>query len=194
MVYGETGRTPVRSIINTRMISFWNRISSGKETKYSFILLSLITHFNDDISNTFQSAWLTSIRDTLSKCGLGFIWLNRCNVNNKALNKIIDVHFSDVTKQKWVSEVTHNSCCTNYSIFKSDLVFEKYLIQLNYNDRIVLCKFRCGNIRFPSNCRRFSREESRGGGHSNGKRGIRLVHGLTKSTLITYYSGMKKRP
>ena len=33
-----------------------------------------------------------------------------------------------------------------------------------------------------------------GGGHSNGKRGIRLVHGLTKSTLITYYLGMKKDP
>ena len=33
-----------------------------------------------------------------------------------------------------------------------------------------------------------------GGGHSNGKRGIRLVHGHTKSTLITYFSGMKIDP
>ena len=37
-----------------------------------------------------------------------------------------------------------------------------------------------------------------GGGGGEGTRmargGIRLVHGLTKSTLITYYSGMKKDP
>ena len=33
-----------------------------------------------------------------------------------------------------------------------------------------------------------------GGGHLNGKRGIRLIHGLTKSTLITYFSGMKVDP
>ena len=32
------------------------------------------------------------------------------------------------------------------------------------------------------------------GGHSNGKRGIRLVHAHTKSTLITYFSGMKIDP
>ena len=33
-----------------------------------------------------------------------------------------------------------------------------------------------------------------GGDHSNGKRGIRLVHGHTKGTLITYFSGMKIDP
>ena len=32
------------------------------------------------------------------------------------------------------------------------------------------------------------------GWHSNGKRGIRLFHGHTKSTLITYFSGMKIDP
>ena len=32
------------------------------------------------------------------------------------------------------------------------------------------------------------------GPHSNGKRGIRLVYGHTKSTLITYFSGMKMDP
>ena len=33
-----------------------------------------------------------------------------------------------------------------------------------------------------------------GGGYSNCKGGIRLVHGHTKSTLITYFSGMKTDP
>ena len=33
-----------------------------------------------------------------------------------------------------------------------------------------------------------------GGGTRMARGGIRLVHGLTKNTLITYYSGMKKDP
>ena len=33
-----------------------------------------------------------------------------------------------------------------------------------------------------------------GGGTRMARGGIRLVHGLTKSTLITYFSGMKKDP
>ena len=33
-----------------------------------------------------------------------------------------------------------------------------------------------------------------GGGTQMARGGIRLVHGLTKSTLITYFSGMKKDP
>ena len=33
-----------------------------------------------------------------------------------------------------------------------------------------------------------------GGATRMARGGIRLVHGLTKSTLITYYSGMKKDP
>ena len=33
-----------------------------------------------------------------------------------------------------------------------------------------------------------------GGATQMARGGIRFVHGLTKSTLITYYSGMKKDP
>ena len=44
-------------------------------------------------------------------------------------------------------------------------------------------------LKWKMSCVTFSRGATR-----MARAGIRLVHGLTKSTLITYYSGMKKRP
>lgn len=159
MIYGETGRMPIQNIINSRMISFWNRIKSGKVTKYSYVLLNLTKLFNDDVLNSFSSGWLCKVRDILNHCGFGYIWLNDMTLNKKVLKRLIERHSIDTYKQTWYSEVFNNSCCFNYRILKSDLVFENYLTQLSYNDRVVLCRFRCGNVRLPSNCRRFGRDE-----------------------------------
>jgi hypothetical protein len=115
--------------------------------------------FNDDISNAFHSGWLSKVRDILNQCGFGFIWLDDMIINTKVLKQIMELHNTDINRQTWLSEVFNNSCCFNYRIFKTDLFFEKYLIQLNYSDRLALCRFRCGNVRLPSNCSRFGREE-----------------------------------
>ena len=39
--------------------------------------------------------------------------------------------------------------CSNYRIFKNKVGFERYLTYLSPNDRIKLCKFRCGNHKCP---------------------------------------------
>ena len=36
MVYGETGRTPLKVIIETRMVCYWHKISTGLNTKLSY--------------------------------------------------------------------------------------------------------------------------------------------------------------
>ena len=131
MVYGEAGKSPLKSIINSRMITFWNRLKVGKDTKYSFILLNVTEKFNDDDSNAFKSGWLIKIRDILNLSGLGFIWLENTEIDTKSLKQIIELHNADTYKQTWCSDVFNNSCCLNYRIFKTELVFEKYLIQLS---------------------------------------------------------------
>ena len=83
MINGEIGRIPIQNIINSRMISFWNRIRSGKDTKYSYILLNLTKLFNDDVLNSFRSGWLCKFRDILNHCGYGYIWLNDMTFNKK---------------------------------------------------------------------------------------------------------------
>jgi hypothetical protein len=72
IVYGEVGKMSLKSIIHTRMATFWCRIVTGKQTKLSFILYSLTKSFNDDISNTFKSSWISKIKEILSHSGLGY--------------------------------------------------------------------------------------------------------------------------
>ena len=42
MIYGETGRGAILSVVKCRMVSFWSRLVSGKQSKYSYILYNLI--------------------------------------------------------------------------------------------------------------------------------------------------------
>ena len=46
MVYGETGRTPLNVIIETRMVCYWHKISTGLNTKLSYRLLYLLSKLN----------------------------------------------------------------------------------------------------------------------------------------------------
>ena len=42
MVYSETGRTELSTIIKARMISFWHKTSTGLSTKLAYRLLYLL--------------------------------------------------------------------------------------------------------------------------------------------------------
>jgi hypothetical protein len=44
MIYGELGRYPLEIDIKSRIISFWDRIISGKELKLSKIIYNLCYH------------------------------------------------------------------------------------------------------------------------------------------------------
>ena len=41
-IHGETGRGAILNIVKCRMVSFWSRLVSGKQSKYSYILYNLI--------------------------------------------------------------------------------------------------------------------------------------------------------
>ena len=75
MIYGETGRGAILDIVNYRMVSFWSRLVSGKESKYSYILYNLIKCMHVDSNTQYTSKWINMIEDTLIRTGLGHIWL-----------------------------------------------------------------------------------------------------------------------
>ena len=71
-------------------------------------------------------------------------------ISRKQINNLISNRLHDIYTQNWLSEVNNNSQCRNYRIFKNNLKFESYLIELNSFDRINMCKFRCSNSYIPS--------------------------------------------
>ena len=64
MLYGELGRYPISIVIQTRMISFWNKLLLEKESKFSHMIYKYIlnkpgSHFK----------WINKIREILNSTG-----------------------------------------------------------------------------------------------------------------------------
>ena len=156
IVYGEVGKYKLQSTINKKMINFWSKIVTGKETKYSNRLYSLINNMHMSNTSNFTSKWIVKIKDILDSCGLSYIWLAQGNHNSKWLKHALDRRLYDIDLQNWTSDVHNNRFCTNYSSFKENLDFEFYLINLDYSNRVALSKLRCGNIKLPNNLRNFT--------------------------------------
>jgi len=166
MTYGEVGKYKLRSAIDKRMVNYWSRLVTGKDTKYSAILYKLtlaLYHENTADTDTVRVDdpsfkpinWIPKIKETFENCGLSFIWLSQSNHNPNWLKLAMNQRLSDIDMQNWCAERDNNTCCLNYRIYKHCLKFEDYLTKLDYSDRMTLCKFRCGNIKFPSNSQRF---------------------------------------
>ena len=56
---------------------------------------------------------------------------------------------NDQFLQKWHSEINLSSKCLAYRVFKTQLCFESYLVNLSPSLRVNFTKFRCLNIRLP---------------------------------------------
>ena len=87
------------------------------------------------------------MKDILDKCGMSNIWFDEnLSLDVNWVKYSIGLRLDDIAMQDWSAEVQRNCLCTNYGIFKTvhGHGFEKYLVKLDFADRINLCKFRCG--------------------------------------------------
>ena len=134
IVYGETGRGAILNVVNYRMVSFWSRLVSGKESKYSYILYNLIKCMHVDSNTQYTSKWINMIEDTLNRTGVGHIWLIDGSLyNNECIKDRLQLRLNDIFKQEWLAATCTNRVCTNYTVFKETLEFEEYLINLDFN-------------------------------------------------------------
>ena len=147
MVYGETGKLPLDTIINTRMICFWHETVTGLNGKLSYRLLYLLKKINEQ--NPLASAWLSYVNKTLNNCGMVNVWLNPKGFKQEWLKKSLTGKLSDNQKQIWKSDIDRHSSCKTYRTFKFNPTLEKYQILLDNRERINMFKFRCRNIKIP---------------------------------------------
>ena len=156
MIYGETGRGAILNVVKCRMVSFWSRLVSGKQSKYSYILYNLIKSMHVDSNTQYTSKWINMIEDTLNRTGLGDIWLLDGSLHNtECIKDRLQLRLNDILKQEWLVSTYTNRVCTNYTIFKETLEFEEYLITLDFKYMKNLCKFRCRSHNLPVNNGRF---------------------------------------
>ena len=98
----------------------------------------------------YKNKWISYVKDILDNCGYSDIWLSQSNVMSFDVFKArIKNRLQDQFKQDWHSQVSNCSKCLNYRIFKTDLVFENYLLNIPSKLRKTYTKFRCRNSKIP---------------------------------------------
>ena len=160
VVYGEVGKLPLEYQINKRMVNFWIKISEGKSTKLSRKMYDLI--YTLHIRDEYHSPWLLKIKDLICNSGYPSFWHDQLLFQEKFfMVPLVCKQFEDQKLQIWNHEVNTNGKCGNYKIFKLNHVFERYLINLSYGNRIYLCKYRAGCHNLPVSEARINKDRPR---------------------------------
>ena len=130
------------------MLNFWTRLVSGKKEKIALALYHKLRDLYD--TNEYTSPWINCIKTTLDEIGQSDLW-NEIpeNINPVKLKPLFDEKLKSNFGQQWLDQIQTTSACSTYSIFKQDLKFEPYLLQLDPNLAISLCKFRCISNQLP---------------------------------------------
>ena len=119
MIYGEFGRFPLENQVKTRMIKFWAKILTGKNTKISYKMYELLLYLhNKDI---YSCKWILCIQKILQDVGLNYIWISETVPNIDWLCREVKDRLEMQFVQKWNSYVKASSKCINYRIFKQNL-------------------------------------------------------------------------
>ena len=85
LVYGEPGRFLLPVDIRQRMVSYWTKLISGKQTKLGYITYRLMFHLFSTQNVNFQ--WLTYLKGICYECGLSYIWNSQNFINESGLRK-----------------------------------------------------------------------------------------------------------
>ena len=142
MMYGELGRYPLYIDIKQRMVSYWTKLITGKESTICSVVYRLMYHLCN-IQNAMFS-WLCIAKAILNKCGFSHIWDTKIFISEVWLKFNIKMKLHDQFQQTWRETLQNCSKTLNYRIFK-----EQYFDILDEKDFSTLCKFRTTNHKLP---------------------------------------------
>ena len=157
MIYGETGIYPIAHTINMRMINFYMRIVNGKQSKFSCIMYKILRKQSQLYNLKYD--WTTHIKKCLDNLGMSNIWISQGDgFSNIYVKEAVKLRSKDMFLQEWHNMKSQHLYCNFYESIKNEHELEKYLILLNYKQRIALSKFRCRSNYLPITSSRFTGE------------------------------------
>ena len=151
MVLGELGRCPLQMLVDQRMLNYWSRTLSHKDSKLNKILYQILVKLSDN--GIFESPWIIKVKHLLYKFGLENYWLNQHTPGN--MKDIVRRAAFSHYENQWREETYSNQKCLNYRMFKTELVLEKYLFLLPVALRFSFTRFRLVNHKLPIERGRF---------------------------------------
>ena len=146
MLYGETGKMPIRLQINKRIIAYWCKIILDKDNKLISILYkNLLYKYNN---GTYKSLWLDNVKNILDKCGLSYVWQQQGFLSKGRLLSLIETRLKDQFRQEWNSNKSNTSKGKTYNCIKPEFNQESYMF-LPKTISLPLLKFRTANHLLP---------------------------------------------
>jgi hypothetical protein len=121
MIYGELGRYSMEIQIKTRMIFYWSKLISGKETKIALLFYKLGYTVNQELGGKIE--WIENIKNILNNCGISNVWVNQHIDNKKWLKARVKLTLTYQFKQNWQATVQTSPKALNYRIYKNELFF-----------------------------------------------------------------------
>ena len=145
MLHAELGRHLIQINIKSRMISFWLSIVNGKESKLLKLLYSIM--FKEHEKGSYKFKWIRCINDIL--VAVPDLFKTEPANNPYSVKMDISRTLSDWYIQDWNEKANISSKGKQDLLFKDNLKFEKYLINVSkfYYSKII--KYRTGNHRLP---------------------------------------------
>jgi len=120
MVYGESGRHPLYGDVKHRMVTFWAKLISGKESKLSVQVYNVCYQLY--IRNLIKTPWMIRINNILNDCGFTNIWRVQAIPNELWLSLALKQRLSDQFLQEWRATVQTSTKCLNYRILRTNPV------------------------------------------------------------------------
>ena len=145
MIYGELGLFPIEIDVKLRMISYWARLLTGKETKLSYLSYNIL--YNLFIDENLDFSWIKHVKHIFDDTGYSYIWSQQFFQNSDLLLALIRNRLHEQFTQEWHSLIQNSPKAINYRLFKDNFEFENYFNILEDKDIYTLCKFRTTNYR-----------------------------------------------
>ena len=154
MIYGESGRRSVRSIVDSRMISFYARVVNGKHCKLSYVMLTLAKKKQE--KEDYFCSWTEHIKFSLGNLGMNEIWLLEGNgCSTEYIKRGAKLRLNDIHHQEWHENVSTHEFCDFYKLIKKEWGKMNYLNELCFYQRKLLSKWRCRSNYLPISSSRF---------------------------------------
>ena len=139
LVYGETGRFPLRVNSAVRAIKYWLQLQNMTNDRLPKQALNMLS----SITVPTEVNWLKNIEDCLCKSGYAFVWYNKGTTNERGFLKNLKVRLKDIYRQQWSDKIDNSARLMWYKTIKQDFQCEKYLSTLEVTKfRIALTRFR----------------------------------------------------
>ena len=138
-VYGEVGRVPLSVLRKVRILKYWYKILSSRDTL-------LFKVYSQQVNSLMQGAtennWVLQLKTLLNELGFTYLW------NSQSMTKLqlqmVSQCIYDQYFQSWYSAVNTTSKLETLKCLNKVFNFEKYLTCIKIDShRVALTRFRC---------------------------------------------------